>query len=483
MRGGAARTIAQSPTMVGALTVLIVIVAVFLAYNANTGLPFVPSYRITAQVPDAETLVPKNEVRIGGVRVGQIESIEPRSHEDGSVSADLELKLDDEIRELPADSTVVVRARSALGLKFLEINEGTSSQGLPEGSVLPLSAARPEPVEIDQVLNTFDGPTRRAIKVNLTEFGNAVAGRGPDLNSALGELPSLLARLEPVTRNLARPGTGLGRFFRAARAAAAEVAPVAEQQASSFVSLDVTFGALAEVARPFIQETISRTPPTLEATTESLPRVRPFLRNTAGLFADLRPGARALRRTAPELRRAFAVGTPVVRRSPRLNRRLPPATAALRRFNDNGAARAGLRKLGEASDELSPTLRFITPAQSVCNYGTLLLRNFASTLSIADDGLGSSQRFIVFDPPAGPNNQGSPSSAPANGPSDPANPGNFLHANPYPNTAAPGQQPRECEAGNEPYIAGRQVIGNVPGNQGTETERVLFNIPRQEDQR
>ena len=49
--------------------------------------------------------------------------------------------------------------------------------------------------------------------------------------------------------------------------------------------------------------------------------------------------------------------------------------------------------------------------------------------------------------------------------------GNFLHVNPYPNTAAPGQT-RECEAGNEPYFAGQQMIGNVPGNQGTTTEKV-----------
>ena len=70
--------------MVGAITVLIAILAVFLAYNANTGLPFVPTYRISAQVPNADQLVPGNEVRIGGVRVGLIEAIEPVQHEDGT---------------------------------------------------------------------------------------------------------------------------------------------------------------------------------------------------------------------------------------------------------------------------------------------------------------------------------------------------------------------------------------------------------------
>ena len=69
--------------MVGAITTLIVILAVFLAYNANNGLPFVPTYKISVQVPNAEVLVPGNDVRIGGVRVGLVESVEPVRPETG----------------------------------------------------------------------------------------------------------------------------------------------------------------------------------------------------------------------------------------------------------------------------------------------------------------------------------------------------------------------------------------------------------------
>ena len=49
---------------------------------------------------------------------------------------------------------MIVRSQSALGLKYLEINKGTSDEGYPEGSILPLAAAHPQPVEIDQVLST-----------------------------------------------------------------------------------------------------------------------------------------------------------------------------------------------------------------------------------------------------------------------------------------------------------------------------------------
>ena len=63
----------RNPTVIGALAVLITVLTVFLAYNANNGLPFVPTYQLTAQVPDAANLVKGNDVRVGGSRVGLIE--------------------------------------------------------------------------------------------------------------------------------------------------------------------------------------------------------------------------------------------------------------------------------------------------------------------------------------------------------------------------------------------------------------------------
>jgi hypothetical protein len=123
----------------------------------------------------------------------------------------------------------------------------------------------------------------------------------------------------------------------------------------------------------------------------------------------------------------------------------------------------GLAQLSRTARSLKPTLAFVTPAQTVCNYATLWFRNISSLLSEGDSN-GTSQRFIIIATPQGPNNEGGPSAAPANGPAV----DNHLHANPFPNTAAPGQT-KECEAGNEPYAQGRTVIGNSPGNQGLTT--------------
>ena len=67
--------------LVGAVTVLVAIIAVFIAYNANSGLPFVPTYDLKAELPSGAKLVAGNEVRSGGFRVGVVEEIKPKTVE------------------------------------------------------------------------------------------------------------------------------------------------------------------------------------------------------------------------------------------------------------------------------------------------------------------------------------------------------------------------------------------------------------------
>ena len=456
-----------SPVLVGAITLLVAIVAVFLSYNANSGLPFVPTYDLKAEFPNAANLVVGNDVRIGGQRVGAVSEIVPLPGEgDKAPTAEVELKLEEQVDPLPTDSTMIIRPRSALGLKYIEITPGDSEEGFAPGETIPAAQATPEPVEIDDVFNTFDVKARRGSQRSLDGFGTALAGRGDDINEAIVDLRPLLIHLEPVARNLADPDTRLARFFQALGDAAAEAAPVAETQASLFVNLDTTFTALASVARPFIQESISQSPPAEDAAIRGFPQQRPFLRNSAALFRELKPGVKVLPASAPVLADALEIGTRTLARTPEFNERVEEVFIALKNFTEEPLVRPGILRLNDTVESLRPTLAFVTPAQTVCNYATLWFRNISSLLSVGDQN-GTWQRFIIVATPQGPNNEGGPSSAPANG-GGPGN-DNFLHSNAYPNTAAPGQ-PRECEAGNEVFKVGQQVIGNVPGNQGTETD-------------
>jgi ABC-type transporter Mla subunit MlaD len=455
--------VASSPILVGAVTVLVVIVAVFLAYNANNGLPFVSTYNLKARVPNADALVKGNEVRIGGVRVGIVKSVVPVQVGDGRVAAELSLSLDKNVEPLPVDSALMIRPKSALGLKYLQIVPGDSSQGFAPGETIPTSSAHPEPVDIDQFFDMFDEPTRKAIQRNQAGFGNALAGRGSQLNEAFGALRRLVESGQPVLRTIVAPSTNFGGFWRALEDLSATVAPVAETQASMFVALDRTFAAFARVSRPFIQETISKSPPTLDAANADLPVLRPFLHDSERFFVALKPGTQALAQTAPTLAAALRAGVPALNKSPILNAQLAPTAEALLAFQRAPGVFNGLDLLIDTNKALGPAIKFIAPAQTVCNYATIAFRNLANA-SEEGNGLGNWLNFISFEPPEGPNSEGSPASAPANGPGA----SNHLHYNPYPNTASPGQ-PFECEAGNELYTKGQTVIGNVPGNQGTVT--------------
>jgi len=252
--------------MVGAVTSLIVIVAVFLAYNANNGLPFVPVYSVSVDVPNAARLGTNNEVRIGGARVGVVESIEPVEIEDDAtaqtdggssatdvptIGARLNLKLDKTAEPLPEDSVFRVRYRSTFGLKYLEvvrgtgpdaeeghIFDGTNDAGLAQCDVptdpstftesIPEQAKDgcfQEQTEFDAINNTFDNATRKAARENLIGFGGAFAGRGASLNDAIEGLNPLVESLGPVSRVLSDPSTQLERFITSLARTARIVAP------------------------------------------------------------------------------------------------------------------------------------------------------------------------------------------------------------------------------------------------------------------
>ena len=374
---GRVGSLAASPTMVGAITTLIVIVAVFLAYNANNGLPFVPTYRVSAELCDAARLGPNNEVRIGGNLVGAVESIDtvPAPPNSGCTAADgsssstlakLNLKLDKTADPLPADSTVRVRYRSSFGLKYLEISRGTSQSGLPEGATLPVNQSQQQ-VEFDDVYNTFDTATRENSRRVLQGYGDAFAARGASLNQAIGALNPLFGNLRPVSKALADPTTQLVRFFPELADAARIVAPVAVDNAEQFTNGAIAFGAISSDPEA-LRDTISGGPPALEAGLRSLPVQQPFLRDFADFSQLLRPGVRALRAALPDLNKAVGHGVKVLPRTVQMNNDLRGVMVSLNDLVADPSTLTSLNRLGDTFNTAADAGAKIVPAQTVCNY-------------------------------------------------------------------------------------------------------------------
>lgn len=461
------------PVLIGAVTVLVAMVAVFIAYNANSGLPFVPRYSLHVQVRDASELTHGTEVHtVGGALVGYVDSVDPARTRSGEPIAVLNLGLNKSIEPLPVNSTWRVRLKAAIGLKYLQLTPGNSRRTLPNGATVPVSRTS-ESVDLDQVLSMYNAPTRAGIVAATAGYGYGLAGRGSDVNDAIHAFVPLVTDLGPVMRNLASPRTNLAGFFHGLESFSSAAAPVAQQQADLYANLAATFRALASVAVPYLQNWISQTPPTFRTVISRSPGIDSFLNDTKELFAELRPGFATLPQSAPVLAQTFAIGRrnlPPTYTGPRsLDAELTSLAQKLASYGENNTAQQGLDRLTLTASSLRAPLSFLAPVQSSCNYITLALRNFSSLLS-DPVATGTRLRFSVVAIDDVPGAESVPSQriyvTPDTNPADAHGP---VHVDPYPNTDSPGETP-ECSAGNEPFSAAHATVGNPPGNVGLKTE-------------
>ena len=157
MRRQSQASIVASPLLVGAVTLIVVIVSVMLAVQANSGLPFVPTYNLKAELPSGSNLIVGNEVRWGGYQIGIIDDIRPATRQRGATRsiAVVSMKLDKSVEPLPTDSIVRVRPRSALGLKYIDIKPGRGQESFAAGATIPIDNSV-KPVELDEYFGLFD---------------------------------------------------------------------------------------------------------------------------------------------------------------------------------------------------------------------------------------------------------------------------------------------------------------------------------------
>ncbi len=446
-RGPTHGSLTANPLLVGAVLILLGGVALILSYNANRGLPFVPTYRFSVDVPDAAEITKGDDVRISGSRVGQVLGATAMEPSGGRPPfARLQVALDANQPPLPLDSLTRIRPRSVLGSKFLELTRGRSHKVVPPNGVLPLRQAL-HAVEIDEAFNVFDRETSHGLQGTINGLGNTLAGRGNSLNDAVVSTRRLLPPLQRLLRLLVDPRTDLSGFVRGAAAASHALAPQARALGSLFDHTARTLAAV-EAAGGALGQSIDELAPTETVAIRALETTGPVLSDAASIMRALRPAASLLPGTSRNLADAVEVGTPVLGRVPALADQLGGTLGALDRLSRDTSSPRAVQELIQTVTYLKPTLRFLNPAQIDCNVLAVFLRNAQSAVSEGDSA-GSWFNFL----PIVNANQMLQSNAPS---SD-------LHLNYYPN-----ENGRECEAGNEPYRDG-QRIGNPPGAQADST--------------
>ncbi|MFC5289403.1 MCE family protein [Actinokineospora guangxiensis] len=174
-----------------------------------------------ARFTDVTSLNPGDDVRMSGVRIGQVESVAVAEDTgaDGAV-AEVEFTVD---RRWPlaAQVTATVKFRNLIGQRYISLDQGPAAAGggtLAEGATIPLDRTRPA-LDLTAMFNGFK-PLFQALdaeqvnKLSL-EIVRVLQGEGGTVDSLVGHIGSLTTTLakkdEVIGRVITNLTTVIGR--------------------------------------------------------------------------------------------------------------------------------------------------------------------------------------------------------------------------------------------------------------------------------
>jgi virulence factor Mce-like protein len=310
-------------------------------------------YRVTASFAEAAQLATEADVRISGVPVGTVKSIEPDTETGRST---VTFELDAKYAPLPSDAQAILRQKTLLGETYVELTPGSASaETLEEGGALAEGQVS-ETVELDEILRTFEPETRDAFQAWMQSQAAAIDGRGRDLNDALGNLGpfaddaatlvDILDRQEPAVQQLIRD---TGVVFEA-------LTERDDQLRELIGNANTVFETTARRDRA-LQETFIALPTFERESRQTIERLDEFARDTDPLVTQLRPAARELSPTlidlgelAPDLEAFFRESNPLIDAS------VTGLPAAERVLED---LRPLLGQIDPTGRELNPVLDFL----------------------------------------------------------------------------------------------------------------------------
>ncbi len=266
----------------GAAGLIFAIVLLYVGFKAPDNIPGRGYYTIRAQFNDADNIANHGQVRINGHLVGQVLSLKVR---DGKAQVDLQI--DPEYGPLKSDTTVEVRPRSPVGVRYIDIKPGTRGTNIPKDGLIPAQNSR-STVQLDTVLGTFDPDTRVRARQFLRGLGGGFADRGDDLNQAYGVAPKFLEDTQAVVGAIADRKGATRTFIRGGGLAADAADPVRQTIADGFKPE-------ADSIRPFyeradsVHRLLEQAPPSFQTVTAQLPATTRMLDELAGFARNVRP--------------------------------------------------------------------------------------------------------------------------------------------------------------------------------------------------
>ncbi len=262
------------------------------------------SYRVRAIFENAGFVIADEDVKVAGVKVGRVDSVEVTDDFKAAIVLDIE---EPGFQDFRKDASCRVRPQSLIGERFVECTPTRKravgapapgpleriEDGPGEGQYLLPATQTEQSVDLDLINNIYRLPYRQRLSIIINEFGGALAGRGEDLGRVIRQGNPALREVQEVLRILATQNDELERLARDSDRA---LAPLARERES--------LGRFVESSADLGQATIERRAE-LEASFQRLPRflreLRPTMRDLGAVADQASPVLSDLEDVAPQL--------------------------------------------------------------------------------------------------------------------------------------------------------------------------------------
>jgi phospholipid/cholesterol/gamma-HCH transport system substrate-binding protein len=245
--------------------VVVVAVAILLLSGGS-------SYQVKAIFTNASQIVSGDQVQVSGTSVGSVSNIELTPNG----QAELTLSINDSTyRPLREGTRAVVRQASLSGIanRYVDLDLGPgTSPPIPSGGIIS-SAQTTAAVDLDELFNTLNAPTRKGLQDVFQGSASQYAGQGKQVQLAWQYLNPAIATSSLLFHELNRDTSKFTHFIVNSSHLVTALA-ARQSDLSGLVShLSTTFSALAS------QQT---------ALGESIQRLPGFMRLTNTTFVNLR---------------------------------------------------------------------------------------------------------------------------------------------------------------------------------------------------
>ncbi len=276
-------------------------------------------YQLTIPFNEATQLAEQSDVRISGVSVGKVETIEEAPNGQQALAT---VDIEDQYAPIPKGTRAILRTKTLLGETYVELTPGNSNgPKLHDGDMLA-GANVAESVQLDEIFRTFDARTRSAFQEWMQNAAIAIHGRGQDFSNAFAEFDPFFSELDGLFRILDTQRLAVKQLFRNGAVTFHALRGREGQLAGLIRNSDAVFRTTA--ARDHDIEALFRAFPTFEDESKlTFNRLKEFALNTDPLMRQLVPAAEQLSPTliafskfAPQAKGLFEGLETVIDRAP-----------------------------------------------------------------------------------------------------------------------------------------------------------------------